>query len=81
MKVRLFDEAVPVPEKELILRLMRIDGDIVVAIVNETGHMVSCGRLVSFSPKMELTRNECVNRSYGIPLNEEGAVALEGEDD
>ncbi|KKN03338.1 hypothetical protein LCGC14_1108800 [marine sediment metagenome] len=82
MKVRIFDETVPVPEKEIILRLIpsrcsigsvMVD-EIAVAVVDEEGNRVRCGQLVAFTPDMKLIRRHCVNGELGLPLDSTGRL-------
>ncbi len=80
MKVRIFDEPVPVPEKEIILRLIRQhnpgvnEDEIVVAIVGEDGNTVFAGQLVAFSPNMKLDKRKCINKDLGLPLGGSGRL-------
>ncbi len=85
MKVRLFDETIPVPEKEIILRMFRKynvstkRNEIIVGIVNKEGDSVFCGQLIAFTSDMRLIRRCCVTEEFGLLLNEDGQ--LRGEDD
>ncbi len=77
MKIRLFEEPVPVPEKEIILRLLRIKDEIVVTVVHEDGVPVSCGQLVAFSSNMRLDRRSCIgsiDNTLGLPLDRSGRL-------
>ncbi len=75
MKIRLFDKVVPVPEKEIILKMFRRyntdtrKDEIVVAIVNEEGNVVHRGQLIAFSSDMYLIRRNCVTEEYDLPLS------------
>ncbi len=77
MKIRLFEEPVPVPEKEIILRLLRIKDEMVVAVVSEDGVPVHCGQLVAFSSNMQLDRRNCIggiDNTLGLPLDRSGRL-------
>ncbi len=79
MKIRLFDEAVPVPKKEITLRLLRIKDEIVVAIVDEDGVPTHRGHLVAFSSSLQLHRRIAIDDTLGLPLDKRGRLA-EGRD-
>ena len=79
MKVRLFDEKVPVPERKITLRLLRIKDEIVVAIVGKDGVPIHRGHLIAFSQNMQLDRRRCIEDTLGLPL-EAGGRLKEGRD-
>ncbi len=87
MKVRIFDEAVMIPEKEIILRLFRQrrsgsikEEEIVVGIVDEEGNKVHRGQLVAFAPDMRLMRRSSINEKLGLPLDYQGKLKIEEAD-
>ena len=86
MKVRIYEESMPVPEKEIILRMFKqLDSghgrgnEIVIAVVDENGDQVLSGQLIAFGSNMKLIRRELVSEKLGLPTNAKGRLLLEEE--
>ena len=70
MNIKIYDEQ---QEDTLRLKLIRNFGDdtIVLAVVDKDGEMRSWGRLLKIMPTGEFKRMGSVNRSFGLPLDNE----------
>ncbi len=76
MKIKLYDEVAKVEEKEkeVTLRLLRQNGEIIVGVVDESGKLAHCGRLIQFTEEMEVIIRTDVDEDLGLPLDEDGKL-------
>lgn len=83
MKVSIFDESVPIPEKEVTLRLIKQCStigerkeEVAVMIVDGKGAPIHRGILIAFGPDMRLIRKFNVNDGLGFSLDQCGRLEI-----
>ncbi len=81
MKVRIFNPATEPPEKEYNLKLFMHKQRIVLALADGSGDKIESSGLVAIRQDMKLIRCINIDPSLGLPLNEEGHLTIDKEED